>query len=208
MTPEELAAEYDRQYHLTRVRYGPHSGELAWRLGRLLWRQKALLRWFDFRGLDVLDYGCMDGVFSYAMSRAGARVTGLDVSPAALAQAEAWKGPDDQVRFTRELEAAARFDRIVCCEVMEHMPDDKAFAGKLVKLLKPGGVLIGTVPVGRSFWDPDHKRLYDEPMLRLALESWGAVRIRRLYRKAWRNWFPWWVQNSAAVFVFEVQKAN
>ena len=75
MTPEELAAEYDRQYLATRVRYGPRSGELDWRLEQLLWRQKALLRWFPFAGLDVLDYGCMDGVFSYAMARArrGAR---------------------------------------------------------------------------------------------------------------------------------------
>ena len=110
------------------------------------------------------------------------------------------------MRFTRELEPGAKFDRVICCEVVEHMPDDRAFVGKLVGWLKPGGVLIGTVPVGRSFWDPDHKRLYDEPMLRLALEPWGTVRIRRLYRKAWRNWFPW-VQDSAAVFVFEVQKS-
>ncbi|MEP6745635.1 MAG: methyltransferase domain-containing protein, partial [Gemmatimonadota bacterium] len=109
MTPEELAAEYDRQYHATRVRYGPRSGELAWRLSQLLWRQKALLRWFDFRGLDVLDYGCMDGVFSYAMARAGAKVTGLDVSPAALAQAEAWRSANDDVRFTQVLDPATRF---------------------------------------------------------------------------------------------------
>lgn len=204
MTPEELAAEYDRQYHATRVRYGPRSGELAWRLDQLFWRQKVLLRWFEFRGLDVLDYGCMDGVFSYAMARAGARVTGVDVAPSALAQAEAWRTAADAVRFTRKLEPDARFDRVICCEVVEHMPDDRAFVGKLVGWLKPGGMLIGTVPVGRSFWDPDHKRLYDEPMLRSALEPWGRVRIRRLYRKAWRNWFPW-VQDSAAVFVFEVQ---
>ena len=203
MTPEERAAEYDRQYQATRVRYGPRSGELGWRLDQLLWRQKALLRWFDFRGLDVLDYGCMDGVFSYAMARAGARVTGLDVAPAALAQAVAWRTPADAVQFTTEVAPDTRFDRVICCEVVEHMPDDKAFVGGLVKWLKPGGMLIGTVPVGRSFWDPDHKRLYDEPMLRSALTPWGTVRIRRLYRKAWRNWFPW-VQNSAAVFVFEV----
>ena len=208
MTPEELAAEYDRQYYATRLRYGPESGDLGWRLGRLLWRQKALLKWFPCAGLDVLDYGCMDGVFTYALSRVGARATGIDVSPAALAQAEGWRTPQDNVRFVRELDPAARFDRVFCCEVVEHMPDDKAFVGTLVKWLKPGGVLIGTVPVGRSFWDPDHKRLYDEPMLRLALEPWGAVRIRRLYRKTWRNWFPWWVQKSAAVFVFEVQVAG
>ena len=207
MTPDERAAEYDRQYLATRARYGPRSGELGWRLDRLFWRQKTLLRWFDLRGLDVLDYGCMDGVFSYAMARAGARVTGLDVAPAALAQAEAWRRPEDAVRFTTELDPATRFDRVICCEVVEHQEDDTAFVGGLVRWLKPGGVLIGTVPGGRSFWDPDHKRLYDEPMLRAALEPWGRVRIRRLYRSAWRNWFPW-VQNSAAVFVFEVTVAG
>lgn len=207
MTPEEVAAEYDRQYHVARVRYGPRSGELSWRLERLLWRQKTLLRWFDLRGLDVLDYGCMDGVFTYAIQRVGARVTGLDVSPAALAQAEAWRRPGDTVRFTTALDPAERFDRLFCLEVMEHQSDDSAFVGSMMHWLRPGGVLVGTVPVGRYFWDPDHKREYDEPMLRLALEPWGRVRIRRLYRKAWRNWFPW-VQRSASVFVFEVWIAS
>ena len=94
-----------------------------------------------------------------------------------------------------------------CCEVMEHIPDDRAFAGKLTGWLAPGGVLIGTVPVGRYFWDPDHKREYDEPMLRAALEPWGTVRIRRLYRRGWRNLVPW-VQRSASVFVFEVVKSS
>lgn len=207
MSPEELAAEYDKQYHATRVRYGPRSGDRAWRMGKLLWRHKALLRWFPCAGLTVLDYGCLDGIFSFALAERGAQVTGLDVSPAALAQAEAWRTPTDHVRFQLTLDPAARFDRVFCCEVVEHMPDDTAFVGKLVGWLKPGGKLIGTVPVGRWFWDPDHKREYDEPMLRRALEPWGRVEIRRLYRKGWRNLFPWWVQRSAAVFVFVVTLA-
>ena len=54
-----------------------------------------------------------------------------------------------------------------------------------------------------DFWDPDHKRLYDEAMLRRALAPWGRVRLHRHYRSPLRNFLPI-RQRGAAVFIFEV----
>jgi hypothetical protein len=76
--------------------------------------------------------------------------------------------------------------------------------GKLVEFLAPGGVLVGTTPVGKHFWDPDHKRQYDRGSLARALSSWGAIRIRRYYRTPLRNLLPF-RQEGAAVFIFEVR---
>ena len=45
----------------------------------------------------------------------------------------------------------------------------------------------------------------DPAALRRALEPWGAVRLKRLYRKGWRNLVPW-PQRSASVWVFEVTR--
>jgi 2-polyprenyl-3-methyl-5-hydroxy-6-metoxy-1,4-benzoquinol methylase len=97
-----------------------------------------------------------------------------------------------------------QFDLVYCNEVLEHVWDDTAFVGQLVEFLAPGGQLVGTTPVGRYFWDPDHKREYDKTTLERVLSPWGAVRIRRHYRTPLRNLLPI-RQTGAAVFIFEVR---
>ena len=66
-----------------------------------------------------------------------------------------------------------------------------------------GGSVVGTTPVGSYFWDPDHKREYDEAMLKRVLAPWGRVRLHRYYRSTLRNFVPI-RQCGAAVFIFEV----
>lgn len=202
----DLAAEYDRQFRVWLERQGPSATDLAWRLDHLLWRQRALLRRYPPADKQVLDFGCMDGVFTIALERAGGRSVGYDVSPAAIAQARAFRGPAETPVFTTETPERGAFDLVYCCEVLEHMSDDRGFAGDLVRYLVPGGRLVGTTPVGRSFWDPDHKREYDEASLRRALEPWGRVRLRRYYRTPLRNFIPL-KQRGAAVFIFDVTPA-
>ncbi|HVH67881.1 MAG TPA: class I SAM-dependent methyltransferase [Gemmatimonadales bacterium] len=197
------ADEYDRQYRYWLERQSPDAKSLDWRLRHLLWRHRVLLRRYPPAGKRVLDYGCMDGVFSFALARAGGRVVGYDVAPAAIAQACAFQGRTGGPVFTLETPERRAFDLVFCCEVLEHVPDDRAFVGGLVSYLAPGGMLVGTTPVGRSFWDPDHKRVYDERTLRRALEPWGGVRLARYYRTPLRNLLPW-PQRGAAVFVFDV----
>lgn len=204
MDQRERAAEYDRQYQVWLSRQGPHALERDWRLSNLMWRQRVLLRRFPPGGKRVLDFGCMDGTFTLALQAAGAEAVGYDVSPAALEQAKRFRGPDSGPVFTNDPPAHGRFDIVFCNEVLEHIQDDVTFVGELTKFLAPGGVVVGTTPVGRSFWDPDHKRLYDEALLAKALAPWGSFRIRRYYRSPLRNLVPF-RQKGAAVFIFEVR---
>lgn len=199
----DRAGEYDRQFRFWLGRQDPGARDLEWRLRHLLWRHRVLLRRYPPAGKRVLDYGCMDGVFSFALARAGGRVVGYDVAPAAIAQARTFAGGAPSPVFTLDPPERGAFDFVFCCEVLEHVPDDRAFAGELVTYLRPGGKLVGTTPVGRSFWDPDHKREYDDGVLRSALEPWGRVRLRRYYRTPLRNFIPL-RQRGAAVFIFEV----
>lgn len=199
----DRATEYDRQFRFWLERQNPGARDLEWRLRHLLWRHRVLIRRYPPAGKRVLDYGCMDGVFSFALVRAGGLVVGYDVAPAAIAQARAFRGDASSPVFTLDTPARGAFDLVFCCEVLEHVSDDRAFAGELAAYLAPGGKLVGTTPVGRSFWDPDHKREYDEHLLRSALEPWGRVRLSRYYRTPLRNLIPV-KQRGAAVFIFEV----
>jgi 2-polyprenyl-3-methyl-5-hydroxy-6-metoxy-1,4-benzoquinol methylase len=199
-----LAAEYDNQYRRWLERQGSHALDLNWRLRHLLWRQRVLIRRYPPEGKRVLGYGCMDGVFTIRLQQLGAQVVGYDVSPAAIEQAERFRGKLTQPTFTTVLPGPGQFDLVYCNEVLEHVEDDGALVQELTQLLAPGGILVGTTPVGRFFWDPDHKRFYDERTLRQVLGPWGRVRVRRYYRTPLRNLFPV-RQRGAAVFIFEVR---
>jgi 2-polyprenyl-3-methyl-5-hydroxy-6-metoxy-1,4-benzoquinol methylase len=205
--PDPLATEYDNQYRGWLERQGPHALDLDWRLRHLLWRQRVLLRRYHPDRKRVLDYGCMDGVFTLRLQQLGAQAVGFDVSPAAIAQAEKFRGNALQPTFTTVPPGPGQFDLVYCNEVLEHVPDDSAFVGELVAFVAPGGMLVGTTPVGRFFWDPDHKRTYDQGSLERALAPWGAVKVRRFYRSPLRNLLPI-KQSGAAVFIFEVRPPN
>jgi 2-polyprenyl-3-methyl-5-hydroxy-6-metoxy-1,4-benzoquinol methylase len=204
-TPQPaLANEYDRQYHAWLDRQGPKGLDLEWRLRHLLWRQRILLRRYRPDGKRVLDFGCMDGVFTIRLQQLGAQATGYDISPAAIAQAERFRGGALHPTFTTVPPGPGQFDTVYCNEVLEHAPDDSALVGELVGFLAPGGTVVGTTPVGRSFWDPDHKRAYDHATLERTLSPWGTARIRRYYRTPLRNLLPF-RQTGASVFIFEVK---
>jgi ubiquinone/menaquinone biosynthesis C-methylase UbiE len=40
----------------------------------------------------------------------------------------------------------AQFDKVICSEVLEHIPDDTAAVAELTRVLKPGGLLAVSVP--------------------------------------------------------------
>jgi len=198
-----IGAKYDRLYHAWLERQGPRARDVGWRKAHLLWRHRALLRRYPPAGKRVLDYGCMDGIFTIKAQELGGDVVGYDVSPAAIHQAEAFRGDAVRPIFTAVPPERGGFDIVYCQEVIEHVEDDSALIGDLVGFLAPGGSVVGTTPVGRYFWDPDHKRVYDEASLLRALDPWGRVRIRRYYRTRLRNLLPI-RQRGAAIFIFEV----
>ena len=203
-TAPSSSSEYDRQYRTWLLRLGPQALDLEWRRRHLLWRHRVLLRRYPVRRKRVLDFGCMDGVFTLMLQQLGAEAVGFDISADAVAQALKFRGTLLHPTFTTVRPGPGQFDLVFCNEVLEHMSDDSAFAGELVDFLAPGGMLIGTTPVGRYFWDPDHKREYNEETLARALAPWGSVRIRRYYRSPLRNLWPL-RQTGAAVFIFEVR---
>ncbi len=202
-TSSAASDEYDRQYRAWAEQQGPRGLDREWRLTHLLWRQRTLLRRYPPAGKRVLDFGCMDGIFTIMLQQLGGEAVGYDISPAAIAQAKTFRGSAARPVFTSVPPGPGQFDVIYCNEVIEHVADDSALIGELVGYLASGGSVVGTTPVGQYFWDPDHKNFYDEILLKRTLSPWGRVRVYRYYRTPIRNLLPI-RQKGASVFIFEV----
>jgi len=92
----------------------------------------------------VLDVGCGAGILAAWLARAGACVTGIDVSPAQVERAaELHGGLGLRSRFVAapvsgEALDGETFDRLAGRYVLHHL-DPPAVAGELASLLRPGG---------------------------------------------------------------------
>jgi 2-polyprenyl-6-hydroxyphenyl methylase/3-demethylubiquinone-9 3-methyltransferase len=100
-------------------------------------------------GRRTLDVGCGGGILAEAMARAGAKVTGIDLSDKALAVARLHQlesGVDVDYRLsaaeTLAAEAPASFDVITCMELLEHVPDPASTVAACAKLAKVGGLAV------------------------------------------------------------------
>jgi 2-polyprenyl-3-methyl-5-hydroxy-6-metoxy-1,4-benzoquinol methylase len=195
--------EYDRQYRVWVERQGARGLDLDWRLTHRLRWQRALLRRYPPDGKRVLDFGCMDGIFTLRLQQLGGEAVGYDISPAAIAQAKRFRGAAARPVFTTVPPGPGQFDRIYCNEILEHVADDVGLVGELVGYLAQSGSVVGTTAVGKAPWEPDNTRQYDEALLKRALAPWGRVRLHRYYRSPLRNFVPV-RQDGTAVLIFEV----
>ena len=100
-------------------------------------------------GKQTLDVGCGGGILAEAMARAGATVTGIDLSDKALAVARLHQlesGVDVDYRLsaaeTLAAEAPASFDVVTCMELLEHVPDPASTVAACAKLVKVGGLAV------------------------------------------------------------------
>lgn len=108
----------------------------------------------------VLDAGCGEGRHCFGALERGARVVGVDLDRASLRKAAGalrfrahelgrlggmLQGDAFRLPF-----ADARFDRVICSEVMEHVHDYRAAARELARVVRPGGTVAVTIPTATS----------------------------------------------------------
>jgi SAM-dependent methyltransferase len=125
-----------------------------------------------------LDAGCGSGRTLDELATYG-RVSGIDLSEAAVAAARRRGHDDVHVAAVEELPFPdATFDVVTCLDVIEHTRDDQVTLAELLRVTRPGGLLLATVPAYQALWSAHdianlHYRRYDRSSLRTAARGAG-----------------------------------
>jgi 2-polyprenyl-3-methyl-5-hydroxy-6-metoxy-1,4-benzoquinol methylase len=128
-------------------------------------------------GMRVLDIGC--GVASTLTAfHPDYACVGYDMSADAIEFARR-QHPEFELHVGTSSDAAASartVDVVLMNDVIEHVPDDRAMLAEVVEAMRPGAVLVITVPADMRLWSPHdermgHYRRYDEAMLARSVEG-------------------------------------
>lgn len=149
----------------------------------------------------ILDVGVGTGRFPRAMlsdERFHGRVWGLDISLGMLRRARQ-RLAEHGDRCTLILEDAndlpfpdETFDAVVCLETLEFTPRPRRTLGELLRVLRPGGVLVVTNRIGRARWFPGRAysdeefidMLCDHPLAKIEIHTWNTFYDQVWVRKA------------------------
>lgn len=148
-------------------------------------KRAALFAAWVGQGKKVLDVGCRDGTLTQHYA-SGNEVVGVDVDRVALAACAAQLGIETHwCDVTAGLPFAdGAFDVVVCGEILEHVPYPPLVLAEIARVLRPGGLLVGSVPnafrlvnrlkflFGKDFEvDPTHLHHFSPGSLRQQLQT-------------------------------------
>lgn len=94
----------------------------------------------------LVDVGCGDGHTVAWAKQLGWDAMGIEIDPAAVCEARSKNLNVLEGTYEMLSSLTQRFDCIVCSHVLEHVHDPRALLRALKKSLKPGGLLLLTLP--------------------------------------------------------------
>jgi 2-polyprenyl-3-methyl-5-hydroxy-6-metoxy-1,4-benzoquinol methylase len=98
--------------------------------------------------LTILEVGCGSGHVLRLFR--DARLTGIDISQEALAAAtKNLAGYQVELRLGNATAVHGRFDRVICSEVLEHVPEPERVIEAIAAQIAPGGHAVLTIPYER-----------------------------------------------------------
>jgi SAM-dependent methyltransferase len=172
-------AEFDRMFAVEETHW--------WYRGRRALVRAGLARYAPpQRPLQILDLASATGMSFRFLSDFG-QVRGIDISDETIRLC-AQRGIDRIVKGDAMALpfAAGSFDAVLALDAFEHFDDDVAAMAETLRVLRPGGVLVATVPAFMALWSPhddayQHRRRYRRRQLRDRLTSVGYAAQRVSY---------------------------
>jgi len=171
-------AEYTRMYEL--------EDHYWWFVGRRGLALDLLKKHMAFANPRILDLGCGTGVVLRELA-SWARPVGLDMSELALSYC-AKRGLKNLICGDgAQLPLKdSTMDAIIGLDIFEHIENDVAAFSEAARVLKPGGILVLSVPAFQALWGPHdvalmHFRRYRRREIRQRLESAGLEPVRVSY---------------------------
>lgn len=146
---------------------------------------------------NILDVGCGWGVTLEYLESLGHEVTGLDVGRESLAMLD---------RANRRLilgdiqngpisaSDRGKFDVVLALDVLEHLSDDRSAMDHLAELVRPGGLVIVTVPALPELWSEfdaiqGHQKRYEKhELLDLVSRDTELERVQVHFCWPWLIW--------------------
>lgn len=134
-------------------------------------------------GFRILEVGCGSGNVLRVVQRLAAgrgTVEGLELSAEAADVARSRTGLTVTNGYLSDLPPEASFDIIAAFDVLEHIADERAVLGQMRDRLRPGGLVIITVPAHLKLWSSfdiasGHERRYSIERLSRVLHASGFV---------------------------------
>ena len=156
-------------------------------------------------GEDLLDAGCGTGMYGMALSaELGMRVEAVDLDRKRIQRLKSLE-PRLPLPITfscmslDDLGFADRpFDRIICIEVLEHVPDDRRAVAELARVARPGARFVLSVPTSERVISEQERASFAAPKeLAHVRAGYRADELRTLLESA-----GWDVAEVAPVFGF------
>jgi len=143
-------------------------------------KYEVLLGWLKNKKVrTVLNAGCGSGEFCFMLAKEGYKVTGIDPDQdyIELARRNVDKSGVRGCRFEtakiEEFVAKVKYDVVIATDVLEHIEDDEKAFVKLANFVKPGGIVLITVPAGQYLFGYHDVKLGH--YRRYSLKSFGEI---------------------------------
>jgi SAM-dependent methyltransferase len=199
---DRIRAYWDHCLHDQEMSQAP-VGSLQWFTDLSAYRFEKLdylpkvVDFHAFAGRDVLEVGCGIGLDLARFARGGARATGIDLSPHAVALARAHLSQQGLSAHVLEMNGeamsfpTARFDVVYAHGVVQYTDDPARLIGEIHRVLRPGGRAIlmlyhkdswlmamsRLTKVGLEHTEAPVFRTFSRRQARALLQAFAAVRI-------------------------------